>query len=381
LYLASTPPKLEDAHVMLDQVRAAGGEDVDLVVRSARLAVMRKDAKTALSEMARAIQLAESNETVVREYLAILLDLGQYDQLLHETDQRLPQAPKAWWMIHLRAVAMVRQGRKEQGIAEWERAIATVDAEKDDRASLLIMQGIAKELGVAQVLPRVLERGKSDPRWVVFAAQLYQSAGDWHNALAMVEQATGSLSALSEDDQLRTLSVAGGVYLAVKPPMADKAAAAYEQVLKKRPDDLVTLNNLACLYIDDLSPSQPEKALEYSQRAYDNMRKNGQSDPLVLDTHGWVMAQAGHVQEGIVLLQQVLQRQPFVEARYHLGEAYIKGNYVVAAVRQLTEANAMIAVAEKNNATVDDGLKTRIQQALAKASALAKEQGPASGQP
>ena len=58
-----------------------------------------------------------------------------------------------------------------------------------------------------------------------------------------------------------------------------------------------------------------------------------------------------------------------------LAEAYLLGNYADAAVRQLNEANSMIADAESKKMGVDAQLKAKIEQAMARAVASI-EMGP-----
>ena len=374
LYLESTPPRLDDARQLIEQIRAAGGGDLDLTVRAARVAQLSRDPGVAISEMRRAIAMSSGDGNLIREYMVMLLDLEQYDHLLKESEQLLSKAPDVWWVRQVRATAKSRLGSKDEALGEWEKAITLADKERDDNAVIMIMQSVAKELGVAQVMPRVLERAKKETRWVIFAAWLYQSEGDWKNAVGMVDQAVASIDKLSKEEQLRALQVAGGIYLSAQPPLADKAIAVYGQLLQREPEDLATLNNMACLYVDTISPPQPVKALEYSQRAYDVMRKRGLTEPLVMDTHGWVLANSGKVQEGIVLLQEVVQRRPFLDARYHLAEAFLKGQYADAAVRQLNEANQMMADAVSKKQAIDPQMKSKLEKALARAVAMSKEQ-------
>lgn len=378
MYVSSTPPKLDDARGLIEQIRAAGGgDDVELNMRSAQVAALRRDTQTAISDMRRAIDLSGGHEAIVRRYCYLLLDLRQYQQLLSESEEFMRQAPGAWWLRHVRALAEVRQGANENAIAEWEKSLGLADAAKDESAAFVIMDSIAREMGVSQVMARVLERARQEPRWIIFAAQLYQRAGDMKNAVAMVEQAAGQLERLSDDEQLRALQVAGAVYLGASPAMVEKAIDVYQRVLAKAPEDLATLNNLACIYADGLNPPNPARALEYSKRAYDVMKKRGVLEPLVMDTHGWALVQAGQVQEGIVLLQEVVQRDPFLDVRYHLAEAYLRGNYVEAAIRQLEEVKAMLADADKNNRRVDPDLRSRINRAIA--SVATRADAPAEG--
>ena len=381
MYLESQPPRVDEAGQLIDQLRAAGAGDLELTLRAARVAVLRRDAGNAIIEMRKAIQMSNGDINLVRDYMLMLLDLGQYDHAISESEQLLQQLPNIWWVRHIRATAKARLGARDDAMKEWDQAISLADASGDPNATLLVIQGMSQDLGIAQIMPSVLDRAKKDPRWVIFAAWLYQTGHDWRNAVAMADQALADIDKLSKDQQTRALQIAGAVYLSAEPPLAQKGVDAYLKVLERQPDDLATLNNLACLYLENVTPPDPAKALECSQRAYDLMRNRGVTEPLVMDTHGWVMAHAGKLQEGIVLLQEVVQRQPFIEARYHLAEAYLKGKYADAAVRQLNEVNQMLADSAARKQPVNDDLKAKIGQAMARAVAMAKEQSTANGQP
>ena len=93
LYLGATPRRLEDARALVEQVRAAGGNDLELTMRSANVAALRKDIGAAIAEMRRAIEMSGYQEGVVHDYMVMLLDLGQNDVVLQESEQLLEPEP------------------------------------------------------------------------------------------------------------------------------------------------------------------------------------------------------------------------------------------------------------------------------------------------
>lgn len=365
-YLTSNPPRVEDARSLVEQVRAAGGNTLELTMRSATVAQMRKDVATAITEMRRAIDMSGGKEEVVHAYMSMLLALGQYELALKESDQLVGQNPDAWWIRHVRAAAKARMGAKDEALSEWELALSLAERMKDDQGAITVVRGIAQDIGLAQIMPRVIERSKQDARWTILGAWLYHAAGDWRNAVSMVDQTVASLDSLSAEEQTRAMAIAGAVYLTTQPPLIDKAMDLYQKLLARDPNDLQTLNNLACLHMDSMTPPQPAKALEYSKRAYEQMRQRGVVQPLILDTHGWVLVHNNRIGEGIELLQEVVVRQPFPEARYHLAQAFAMNNDLQPASRHLTEAKAMVADMEAKGLTVDPALKTKIEQLAAK---------------
>jgi hypothetical protein len=99
----------------------------------------------------------------------------------------------------------------------------------------------------------------------------------------------------------------------------------------------------------------------------------------VMDTHGWVLTLAGRVEEGITLLQQVVDSKPFLEAYYHLGEAYLRKDLPEEAKKQLSSAKQLMAQMEKDSQPVDPGMKGRIESAYGRAEQVILKKAQASG--
>jgi len=156
------------------------------------------------------------------------------------------------------------------------------------------------------------------------------------------------------------------VYLSADPPDLDKARRAYLTHLERHPNDLVVMNNLACLLVMPGLSYSPLEALSYSQRAYDQMRAAGLNEPLLLDTHGWVLVNAGRVEEGIGVLQSALDRQPFVDVLYHLGEAHLRLTppRPREAERFLAQAQQMVVERAQTLHPVDPKMQKEIETKL-----------------
>jgi hypothetical protein len=128
------------------------------------------------------------------------------------------------------------------------------------------------------------------------------------------------------------------------------------------------LNNLANVLADDLH--EPTQAVAYSQRAYDLSRQTGSFVASVSDTHGWVLTLCGgrDAQLGLSILQKVVEdHRDFVDARYHLGEAYLRESMPADAIKELEIALAQIQQTEQTRATPNPALKSAIENALARA--------------
>jgi tetratricopeptide (TPR) repeat protein len=336
----------------------------------------------ALAALGDAMKLAPTSTPLAQMHFEILLKAKQYDRLLQETANIIKSNEKGvWWVYAMRGVANARKGDKEAALAEFDHAMNSEEAQANPNIAINVANQIAREIGVAETLARVKDRIEKENRWRMFAAYLYQAEHDSANAVKMVDWVLSEYDKLSPQQQDVALRLAGSVYLTAEPkPLVDKAQDAYARLLKKYPDDLSSLNNMACLLAESVSPPRPEQALTYSLRAYNLMEQRGIMMPLVLDTHGWVLTLCGRLDEGISILRQALEKDQFVDGYYHLGEAYLLKQYPEEAKKQLTSAQEMIDKADKTNNPVDSSLKRKVAQATQRAEDMLRAKGQAKAQ-
>ena len=95
--------------------------------------------------------------------MAMLLDLGQYDLLLKESEQLLEPEPGRLVGSPCPRHGHVAPGQERRCPGRMGKSLVLADKAKDEPAPIMIMQGIAKEMGAAQVMPRVLERARQEP--------------------------------------------------------------------------------------------------------------------------------------------------------------------------------------------------------------------------
>ena len=113
-----------------------------------------------------------------------------------------------------------------------------------------------------------------------------------------------------------------------------EAVEGYKGVLKKQPDHLATLNNLAWILGELKDPS----AIGYAEKAYTMAPRNAG----VLDTYGWLLFNSGNAKRGLELLTQAAASAPQeVEIRVHLAKALIISGDKARAKIEL-EAAAMV---------------------------------------
>ena len=112
-----------------------------------------------------------------------------------------------------------------------------------------------------------------------------------------------------------------------------KAIEQYEWVLRKQPDNVVTLNNLAWAYHQVKDP----RALETVERAY----KLKPDSAAIGDTLGWILVEQGKTKRGIELLQKAVAAAPNSnEIRYHLAQALAQSGQKTQAITHLEQVVA-----------------------------------------
>jgi len=101
-----------------------------------------------------------------------------------------------------------------------------------------------------------------------------------------------------------------------------KACDAYEKILKLNPNSIPALNNLACLYAEQLN--RLDRATELAQRA----RNLEPTNPVVADTLGWILYKRGDYGQALALMEESSRKVPDnAEIQFHLGMAnYMMGH-------------------------------------------------------
>ncbi len=350
-------------------------KDPDWHRAAARMWAGRRDGEKAVAEMNKALELSNNNVRMVQEALGVLLDVGRYQNVIDLTNQLLTneQLKQQPWVFQARAMARRGLGDKEAAMREFEAALNAATALKNDDAAQSVLTTMARELGFDAALSRIGERAQTENRWRLFAAYLYYAKGDSANAVNHIDQVMGDFSKLSPFEQEQALRLAGNVYLIAQPPQPQKARDACQRLLARIPDDVQTLNNMACLLAEQIKPPQPAEALVLAQRAQDAMRSTGVINYLVMDTYGWTLILNNRLDEGIAVLQEVVQKEPFVDAYYHLGEGFLAKGYPEEAQKQLQKAVDLMDKAGKRGSATDHPLRSRIEQAMTRAQTMIKE--------
>jgi putative PEP-CTERM system TPR-repeat lipoprotein len=127
-------------------------------------------------------------------------------------------------------------------------------------------------------------------------------------------------------DDMQALMLEGET--AIASAQYPAAASVFETVLKRAPNNVVALNNLAWTYFQ----MHDARALATAEQAY----KAAPADPTVMDTLGWILVEQNNSARGVPLLRKAAQIAPdAADVRLHLARALMKINDRTGARKEL----------------------------------------------
>lgn len=126
-----------------------------------------------------------------------------------------------------------------------------------------------------------------------------------------------------EDNNVRVYYAS---YLLSQPASRQAGIAQLLSALKTEPDNAGVMNNLAWAYYQDKNPA----ALELATQAYSRAGSN----PQIMDTYGWILAERGDVAKALPILQQASKLSPSdSEIQGHLAALLARSGTTKAATK------------------------------------------------
>ena len=381
-YLALQPPRTVDAERAINEGKRMPGmaEDVDLMQREVSILASR-DPKKAAELINKVLAANPDDQGVMRKSLELLLKSRNYHDVNARVAEIIKKNPDAWWAYQARAVSTRYLGRKDEALKDFEAALEAANRLKDDGAAGEVIRTMGDVIGPDEAIARI--RGRSEQpggeKWKIMIARLQQTKGETQNAIKTLESVLAREDQLEPAEKINAYRFGGTLYLMVGD--GAKSVDCYKKLLDLAPDDMTALNNLAVLLAEVVKPANPQEGLKYSQRAYELMTKAGRRDPLVLDTHGWMLTSAGQVDSGIDVLRSSLQLKRIPDAHYHLGEAYLKKGFADQAVTELDLAMDLFKRLREEKQPVDPSLEGKIQNAMDRARVALQKKSGAAGAP
>lgn len=397
--------------IQLYRAKRSYGEALELATAAQRDPVLRNDPAwprekaiihmqqkqipMAIMEIDRVVQMAPERLEYHRERLDMILQFNDFGAVIRESDKLLAQGHDEWWLRHQRGLAFAKRtepplqnepANDVQALAEFDKALAHADRRGDPNTAEFVLRGMAgavtrvgadskpQAIGYDEALKRVNARLSNDPdnRWGLLQVALYRAKNDFATAAKLVDALLANPANQDGKRRAPILRAAADVFQSMSPPNWDRTEQAYVELLSIVPTDLPAMNNLAYVLSEGKNPPDPQRAKVHSRNAYNVSRNSGQPNDLIYDTHGWVLTLCGgaDLDEGIKILQDVVNRRPdMIDARYHLGMAYMKQpnpSYAMA-LQQLQAALDLIDQQGKDGGTVDKATRDKVAAALVEA--------------
>ncbi len=173
--------------------------------------------------------------------------------------------------------------------------------------------------------------------------------------LAALNNPAAAIAAFQKARELAPYDAAPDVNLGIayeRLERSEDARRAYQEAIRKHPDNLTALNNLA--YLDADRGVNLDQALAYAQR----VRAKRPDDPNVLDTLALICIKKNLTDDGLRMLRDAVSRKPdSATLRLHLALAlYQKGDRA--------QARQEIDAARRNKPTSKE--QSQIKELLAK---------------
>jgi cellulose synthase operon protein C len=277
---------------------------------------------------------------------AALLGQQKFDQSIETLKDAYSATPQAARPLYSLVAAYVRAGNLD----EAQSFLASVLDASPDNADAHVLRGLLHALNeepedAAAAYNLAIERQPDNPVGYRALAKHFIAGDRIEEAEALLlrgrEQAPGDLGL--------DLFYAG---LLERKPDPEGALGVYEDMLRKRPDGLILINNVASLMAEHRSD---ETSLE---RAYQlALRLRDVDMPHFKDTLGWVHYRRGDYRDAADYLEAAVEGLPdHARVRYHLARTY-------AALERHDDARAQFARAADLIGD-DDPLGEKIRQAL-----------------
>ncbi len=325
---------------------------------------IKKRIATALKYALEAKTKSDNAPSSLAVVMKILNTRGEYDKCVAFYKTEVPSPHKYEYPRILIALANAEQGRWRRGKSLGSMSKKALDI-LQRRTITLYYQALAKAgddtkiyekvgIGLVRVqeldeLIKSIEGAEDIPRRILLPFllrrrarqrmandQVSEANADLERAVSLLESLVSQVE-LSTPLKLMVQRRLGGTYTMLK--MEEKALELYNQVVQVRPNDVVTLNNMAYILADKLN--RPDDALKYIERV---MRYRSQ-DHNLMDTYGFVLLKKGKINRAIEEFEKSMSIQPTSIASYHLALTLKKAEDYQGALKALREAKKLL---EKN---------------------------------
>jgi tetratricopeptide (TPR) repeat protein len=364
-YLASNPPRTVDAERLCREASTVTSlsNDADMKHAYARTLLIKGDIAGSVAMINEARKIDPNNLPLMDTFFRIMMGAKQYQGVVAEATKLLEKHPDKPWLYGTRAAGYAKLKQPDKALADFEQGYNVATEKGDDFGANNIIQGMMLEISPEQAVAFLKPRVQGNPSRMFMLSQVYIRAGKIDDAIKSAEDALAARDKLKPNQVPQVMDFLGTAFLQQNPPNVTKAADMYEQLLKIQPGNFRALNNMAYLKMLPQSGAAPKDALAYSQRAFDEMIKANTYEAEIADTHGWVLIEAGSLDQGLVVLRDAVNRRPnLIEGWYHLALGHHKKGELREADDSLRRAEELLDASRKKGMTVDPQIESKIKE-------------------
>lgn len=364
LALANLAPQLgatpKEAIGWLERAASASPDAVQVQLLLARAYAQTDEVKRAL-ELAQRIQGSNPENADSLDTLgSIQLAAGQKDQALATFGKLVQVQPKSPFALYRLANAQAVAAKGEAAISTLKKALSLKPDYQEAQVALAELEIRAGRYPAAmQIAQQLKKQAAKSPLGSVIEGDALMAEKKFALAIKSYEAGFALGKSNTILIKLHRANVLAGKPAEAKARLAqwlkespeDAGVRLYaadsslnsgeykdaieqlEWLLRKQPDNIIALNNLAWAYHQAKDP----RASETAERAYKLKPDNAD----VTDTLGWILSEQGNLSRGIELLQKAVASAPGAPViRFHLAQALVKSGDKAKARAELERIEA-----------------------------------------
>ncbi len=214
-------------------------------------------------------------------------------------------------ILKLLTSLQISMGEKSTALARVNQAISKSPKDIDLKLLLAKIYLTDKNDSKAELLlKRIVQLKPGNVESYMLLADMYNKQGNKAAQVKIIQQGSNATHSLRLALALTKIYASNKNY--------NDAINLYEKTLIKYPDNLLVMNNLASMLSDHRTD---KNSLNRAKKIADKLKVFTQ--PIILDTVGWVYYRLGDYNAAISTLKQAIKKAPTINVfNYHLGMAY-----------------------------------------------------------
>ncbi len=266
-------------------------------------------------EVAQRIQNLDPDADAVGRILGVAYNgLKDYSGAIKVLSEQNDDSPLSFNPLSVLISAYVNSDRRQEAIDLLRDNIAKDPTNYDARLLLArVLNGAGKPEEARAALREAVSVEAENPAAYELLFRIYDAQGLRDDAIDVIDQ---GLASVEEKDGLLVLKADRFI----RDGNLTGALAIYEDILVRRPGDLLVSNNFAAITTEIKDDQESlQKAVNVAAVLADSENAN------FLDTYGWALVRVGRVDEGVAVLERAARLAPsFADVLLHLGDAQIQ---------------------------------------------------------